>query len=93
MNIPAAFSQLLVWLDFETLYAFPESEPDPIGFALEQLSASDRMVVKQFLINALETLQAPKQLEELHRDAGARTYFENEQGLRAYLKEIVRKAT
>lgn len=91
MTIPEAFTHLVGWLDHEIRNLEAEAAKDPVGYALASVTQPERTIIDQFLTKTLASMQSPGQLTEMFRSSGARTGFDAESDLRAFLAEIVRR--
>lgn len=91
MKIPAAFQHLVRWFDHEIADVVPEAKADPIGYALDSVSAAERTNISAFLTDALARMTGPGELEAMFVASNARTAFYTESDLRLFLAAIVRR--
>ncbi|WP_271893216.1 hypothetical protein [Candidatus Phyllobacterium onerii] len=90
MKIPPEFPEMCVWFNPSILAAFPEVK-DEFAFALSQVTAQQRQVIKQFLSDVLENVHDSKELNVIWRAANSNCRFDSDEDLRVFLAEIVRR--
>ena len=90
MKIPPEFPEMCVWFNPPILAAFPEVK-DEFAFALSQVTAQQRQVIKQFLSDVLENVHDSDELNSIWRAAHSNIVFSHDDGIRAFLAEIVRR--
>jgi hypothetical protein len=90
VKIPAEFPELCQWFDPVMLGAFPEVK-DRFAFALKHINAQQQQVVKAFILDVLENVHDSEELNRIWRAARSNTVFTSDDGLRAFLQEVVRR--
>lgn len=87
---PPEFPEMCQWFNPFILEAFPEVE-DRFAFALKHINAQQQQVVKAFILDVLENVHDSDELSRIRRAAKSNTLFSSDDGLRAFLQEIVRR--
>ncbi len=90
MKIPPEFPELCVWFNPAILDAFPEVT-DRFAFALGNITDQQQQVIKAFILDVLENVHDSEELNRIWRAADSNILFSNDDGIRDFLAEIVRR--
>ncbi len=90
MKVPSEFPELCQWFNPFILEAYPEVE-DRFSFALSHVNDQQKQVIKEFALDVLENVHDSDELNSIWRAAHANIVFSHDDGIRAFLAEIVRR--